>query len=69
MLRGSIGGTVMGLTTGIALLILGIALVLLSLPRQGQIRPWVQSAFGQAIIPALCLALIAFGVAFIIFYI
>ena len=59
----------MGLTTGIVLLILGIVLVLLSLPRQGQIRPWAQTALGQAMVPALCLALIAFGVAFIVYYI
>ena len=59
----------MGLTTGIALLILGIAFVVLSLPRQGQLRPWVQSTLGQAMVPVLCLAFITFGVAFIIFYI
>ena len=57
----------MGLTGGIALLILGIVLTLLSLPRQGQMR--VQSAFGQAVVPVLCLGLMAIGVAFIIFHI
>ena len=59
----------MGLTGGIALLILGIVLTLLSLPRQGQMRPWVQSSFGQAIVPVLCLGLMTLGVAFVIFHI
>jgi hypothetical protein len=59
----------MGLTAGIALLVLGIAFVALSLPRQGQLRPWVRSRLGQAMVPVLCLAFITFGVACIIFYI
>jgi hypothetical protein len=57
----------MGLATGIVLLILGVALVLISLPRQGEVRPWVRSPIGWAFVPAICLALLAFGVALVVF--
>jgi hypothetical protein len=57
----------MGLATGLVLLILGVALVLISQPRQGEIRPWVRSPAGWAFIPAMCLALLAFGVSLIVF--
>ena len=56
----------MGLAIGLVLFILGVALVLISRPRQGVVRPWVRSPAGWAFIPAICLALLAFGVALIV---
>ena len=57
----------MGLTTGFVLLILGVVLILVSLPRRNEdLRPFLRSSFAQALVPALCLGLIAFGIAFIL---
>ena len=57
----------MGLTTGFVLLILGVVLILVSLPRRNEdLRPFLRSSFPQALVPALCLGLIAFGIAFIL---
>ena len=57
----------MGLTGGAILIALGVALVLLSMPRRGEdVRPFVRGAFAFSLIPAVCLALITFGVALII---
>jgi hypothetical protein len=59
----------MGLTGGTVLIALGVALVLLSMPRRGEdTRPFMRSAFAQAVVPALCLGLLTFGVAMIITY-
>ncbi len=56
----------MGLTAGFVLLVLGVGLMV-SLPRKdGSIRPHVRGAFAQAMVPTACLALITFGIAFII---
>jgi hypothetical protein len=58
----------MGLTGGVVLLVLGLALVLLVRPRSGgDIRlPWMQAPIAQVLIPTVCLALLTFGVAIII---
>jgi hypothetical protein len=58
---------VMHLTGGVVLFLLGIGLVLLARPRRHEdVRPFMRSAFGSAIIPPLCLALMTLGVAIII---
>ena len=52
---------------GLILLVLGVGLVLVSLPRKdGSLRPLVRGPFGQALVPTACLALITFGIAAII---
>ena len=57
----------MGLTGGTVLIALGVALVLLSMPRRGEAeRPFMRSPFAVAFVPTVSLALLTFGIAAII---
>ena len=57
----------MGLTGGAVLIALGVAIILLSMPRRGEdARPFMQGPFATALVPALCLGLLTFGVAIVI---
>jgi hypothetical protein len=57
----------MAFTSGIVLLVSGILLVLVAIPRRREdIRPWLQSPLAQVVYPSLCLVLIAMGAATLI---
>ena len=57
----------MGLTGGTVLIALGVAMILLSMPRRGEAeRPFMRSPFAVAFIPTVSLALMTFGVAMVI---
>jgi hypothetical protein len=57
----------MGLPGGAVLIALGVAMVLLSMPRRGEdARPFMRNAFAVAFVPTVSLALMTFGVAMII---
>ena len=57
----------MGLTGGTVLIALGVAIVLLSMPRRGEdVRPFMRSTFAKALIPTVSLAFLTFGLAIII---
>jgi hypothetical protein len=57
----------MGLTGGTVLIALGVAMILLSMPRRGEAeRPFMRNAFAVAFIPTVSLALMTFGVAMVI---
>jgi hypothetical protein len=59
----------MGLTGGTVLIALGVAIVLLSMPRRGEdARPFMRGPFATALVPAMCLGLLTFGIAMIISY-
>ena len=57
----------MGRTGGAVLVALGVAIILLSMPRRGEdVRPFMRGAFATAFVPTVSLALMTFGVAMII---
>jgi hypothetical protein len=57
----------MWFTGGAVLIALGVAIVLLSMPRRGEdARPFMRSPLATALVPVVCLGLLTFGVAIII---
>jgi len=57
----------MGATSGLVLFGLGLALIAGAVPRRGEdTRPFLRSAFAQALYPSVCLALLAMGAAFVV---
>lgn len=51
---------------GIALVVLGVVLVVVALPRQGVARPFMRGAFVELMYPVLCLTVLVTGVAMVI---
>lgn len=57
----------MGLTGGFVLLGVGLALILLGRPRNGEdIRPFLRSSPAQVLYPALCLVFLSVGAAVVL---
>jgi hypothetical protein len=57
----------MGLTGGFILLGIGLALILVALPRSGEdFRPFLRSSLMQVLYPALCLVLLSMGAAVVL---
>ena len=51
---------------GAALVVFGIVLVGIALPRQGVTRPFMRGAFAELMYPVLCLTVLVTGVAMVI---
>jgi hypothetical protein len=57
----------MGLIGGLVLIALGVALVLLGIPRRGEdLRPFLRPSLAFAVYPAVCLLFLAMGMAVVV---
>jgi hypothetical protein len=57
----------MGLIGGIALLVFGVGLVIVALPRGGEdVRPFLKSPLAQVVYPSVCLVLLSMGTAVVL---